>query len=702
MFELLHWCFTRTSKHTTLSDKPLNEVIVDSKVESAKKLVLSTSSHETHSPIRHSGPKRAIVRVPELDSALAFAKLDEAKRSLQAFIDASNLQKAHFLATAHTPKSALEYLEIRVRAIVDSLGRQKEVDGQDTLVTGFITALTSKSERISREYIQTHLLPIFTAFGMQNSTRLMQEYTHELFYEYSACLRFTTSFAKSYAKLTSDVLSLIRLIDESEKYIDVDPATRIEAILVNLRGVLETPAYGLMRADESNACIRYLHTLVLGSTAHAENLSSSLHLGRAFCEEAKDKIHRVNSLGDIIINARETAVSAGFLEDDATISDNVVARTAERYLPITCAEMISKVTDVVAVYAKFKKAGIPLKDAIVATARHAKAYFYEESRDYRGIYGNRPTALYVENLQSTNGNNVSLRAIVGASPATGFYVQPEFRAQLQAIENRAKNHDDDLPYKYTSVVFTNMQERFHGRKCESEQSEALMYLNERYTSIRASTLPADPLAGYKKYEESLKNILLKQLQSDQAFTLEILDISTNYYFDKKYKERLLQVFPLLVDKAYAIIDQQTDISSEKKIAKFGDLVNLCITRYLEILGDEKSKLVFRNCSVTSDRAWMLNCEMLHALNKKAQVTARIAVSRSNLTKRRLSLKKRIERIASFSHNKQIKEQIEVLLQEMVELASNDKTLKTVDIQYPGCLPEDIPQDPTPRQTRLLF
>lgn len=704
--------YRESTEHPTPPD-----TLTDTVASKAKAVLATSSPSHEHSPIRRKATQRTIERIPELDKAHTDAKHLEWKLSLQTMLDAfTNLRISHPDSQPSTSldRQPIDFLKLRIARLLDhlnSLNKTIETPGPNLISlqkAEVIAQLLTRDVRVlNKNHVIEALKPYFAEAGLEESTDLLKKHAAELYQELFSCFHSGRSFATEYKNLQGDIAELSELLQTSAQYLDIDPASRTNAILMVLRQALSRPAYALMRCDETNPTIHLLHTLVLASFSHSETLSAYLLLGKAICDTAKSKIKRIDSLGDILTSAREVAANAGFPEDDPLVNNWIISQTAERVLPEKMATSISKVMDLVGVGFYYLAAGVSVRRTAKAVLNYTKALFIDTEKDYRGHYGNLPSALYVEKFTGKDNASVSLRVIIGPSPAQGSTIHREFHALLQALENRhfTPIENDRFPFKF--LTYTNLQNRFGG--AEGRQTNAIMDLNERYPiSFKALTLSADPLPNCPVFDETIKTKMLAVLESDQTFTLEDLSIKSNYYFSATDREQWTPIFQAIVKKAYDFVARYAEIAKDKKVGVFCDLVHLSIIRYQESLavakfmqaGEDTQILASRICAVCVDRGMMVNSELMYLLGHMAQLTAQIDLGRGILAKKRLPLEKRISQIGILAHNRTMNERIVQFLEEIQELAAPDEPIRSSGISYPGCPPEALPRDrvlPTKRK-----
>lgn len=691
---------------------------VTTTVASKANCVLATSSPNEHSPIRRKSTERTIERIAELDKAHDDAKQLEWKLSLQTMLDAfQNLNISHTEGTTSSAhdRPPIEFLKLRIARLLDQLNSlNKTAPSSDSRATSLLKAqtlaqlFTNDARRLNKKHVIDALRPYFAEAGLAENRQLLLNHATELYQELFSCFHSGRSFAIEYKNLQGDIAELSELLQNSPQYIDKDPASRANAILMVLRQALSRPAYALMRCDEDHPSIRLLHTLVLASFSHSETLSAYLHLGKAIYDTAKSKIKRIDSLGDILTTARDVAADAGFPENDPLVNNWAISQAAERVLPEKMASSISKVMDVVGVGFYHLAAGVSMRQTAKAVLNYTKALFFDNEKDYRAHYGNLPSALYVEEFTGKDDASVTLRVIIGPSPAQGSTVHREFHALLQALENRHFNPAENDPYPYKFLTYTNLQNRFGG--AEGRQTNALMDLNERYPiSFEAITLSADPLPNCPVFDETIKIKMLAILESDQTYTLEDLSVKSNYYFSANDRDRWTSILKTIVAKAYNFVAKNDEITKDKKVGVFCDLVHLSIIRYRETLvvakfmepGQNTQILASRICAVCVDRGMMVNSELMYLLGHKAQLTAQIDLGRGILAKKRLPLEKRVSQIGVLAHNRTMNYRILQFLDEIQELATQDSHIRSSGISYPGCPEEALTEEHTPSAKRKL-
>ncbi len=662
--------------------------------------VLNASDKSDHSPIRgKSNLQRSIVRIPELDQAKDLAKKLEWKLSLQAMINGFDLAVESIsqftLKTSLPSRSPNDFLQLRILRMLKSIqslknDRTVKPKASDLIQeTKKLAALLQNDvRRLTVESIASHIAPYFLACNLADNTFLLDQYASELFIELSSCFYHVDSFENAYANLRKDVLTLVDLLDGSKSHLDTDPKSRAKAILMILRFALHQPAYSLMCCDETDPMISFLHSIVVSSFAHSETLPAYIQLGRPIRQKAESIIKRIDSLGDILISSRNVAANAGFPEDDPLVNDRYVSKAAVRILPEHMAITISKITDIISVGANFICARISPFLTLHAIVNHIQAYFLDTSKDYIGFYDNLDCALYEENFTGLHNAAVSLRVIIGSSPAQGSKVHPEFSALLQAMENGGA-----LGYK--KLIYTNLQKRFEGS--EGLQTDALMHLNERYPfSFEAITLGTDPLPKCDTFDASIKNKMLTTLLSEQSFTLKDLSVKSNYYFPAKSKATLKHVFSFIVNKAFDLVNKQDEIEPSRKVGIFCDFVHLGIIRHREAVlvatymrnGGHEKLLSSRNCAACTDRGMMVNSEFMHLLDNKPEATAEIDIGRSILAKKRLILENRAKQIGIFAHNSRLNVNKQKFLNDIDDHASGIVRIKSKGITHPGC-PESL-------------
>lgn len=649
--------------------------------------VVSVSPQE-HSPIKGSAKKRTIVRIQELDNTRKEAKELEWKLSLEAVVTAA---KTLYPTLAEFEKSCFgsykapsDYLFVRVVRMLDGLKTRDllQLDDITETATALVKTLTTTGLDVA-----SVLRPYFA----NASETLFAKYCEELESE----LRCYSHFRSATSDLETSALELAKLIYGSTA--EHDPKYRLKAILFSLRRALKKPAYGLMRCDEKHPIVRLLHRVALGSFAHSETLPAYLKLGKAFADRAD--IKRIDSLGDMLISTRETAANAGFPEDDPLVNDWQISKLAERHLPEKTAVSISKTIDIASLAFNFISASIPPYQILQTVVEYAKAYFCTASKDYRGIYDNLPGALYEETYIAQEEKRLTLRVVVTASPAQGSTIQPEFLAVLQALENRGADHEENEPYPYSFLCYTNLQNRF--KEQEAYQSQAIMDLNERYPfSFEAVTLATDPFTRSDVFDETACQKMINILQSDNS----------NYAFPLRNRDAWFAACRDIVVEAFQFVRDRREILESKKLTVFTDLVNLSLIRFRETqflssltVGGHLSKmLAARACAVSVDRGMMVNGELLYIVGRKAKATAQIEIGRGVLAKKRLPLEERVRQLGIFAHDKHLSEDLHTFLSHLEERATEGFLCQSVGVNYPGCTEEDLPLDPLPPVRRKLF
>lgn len=674
---------------------------------------LNTTPNHESSPVRGSKSNREITRDITLEQIHIAAKKSYSSLAIEAFIDGLKVFRAsEHTFSSTTLKPASHYLKLRIHRILQSLDAVGDKPESVDLLAMQIAdtealakeLLTSFAKCPTKDCISASLQPYFLKAGLDENEYLHQLHATELFKDLQLCQLDSNSFESQYSTLESAIVELVDFILNSPAYYERDPCTRNEVLLRLFRSALNNPAYTLMRCDEENYAVRLLHTLAVSCWANSNNLPAYLMLGKPICDQAK--ISRVNSLGNLVLSARETAANAGFAEDDIDFLNK-----ASKVL-----SALAKVKDIAKIGLRcLFKAGVSFRRTMDTVAEHARAYFVDEAKDYRGIYGNIPSALYDETFLTDKKNAVTLRCVISSSPAKGSSVNLEFLALLQALENRGE-----------SLFYVNLQKRFVGS--EGLQSTAIMRLNERFPfSFETINLSADPLSNCDTFDDSIKNKMLEFLQSDQTYTLEHLSKKTNYYFQAKDKDAWLPVFEKIISGAYHVVEKHGDTiqaykpqplqvspednppkKKDNRIGVFCDLVNLGIIRYRETqklsqmakAGDKTTLLTSRNCAVCVDRGMMVNSQLLHLLGGKIKLTAQIEIGRGILAKKRLPLEDRVVQIATLAHNSSTSLTMRQYLSDIEKLATAGNPITTQGLSYPGCTPEMIPEDPvTPRQTR---
>lgn len=407
-------------------------------------------------------------------------------------------------------------------------------------------------------------------------------------------------------------------------YNDPDPKQRTLAILYKLRDALREPAYRLARSDESDPIILLLHQLSIASLTNPEVAVCYELLGNAILEEEKvDEYAKATPLGILVEKLRNTAIKAGFPQDDEQPQTPIVE---------TIGFAMNQIT-----------ALIPVEQVVSNAWKFYKAKTEPTIKDYRGFYENNPGKLY-EEIRGHVNNCV----LITSSPAAGSDVAPEFSALLQSIENC---NVMGISAPFQRIAYSNLQDKKGGK--EEQQTKALMRLEDLYElSIKCITVYQGSYKNKNKdkpFTPKQKDLKLQELTADDNFMLAHQGKGSGYYFKPKDKERWTIISSKIVDLAYDYIvkGNQKATDAEKYIA-FSELVNLGIIRHHEqivamTLPHNATMLSARSCGPACDRSVKVNMAMMSAMPRKAATerkAAAIGIGRSISAKGRVMTEER--------------------------------------------------------------
>lgn len=676
---------------------------------SAANAALSPSNSE-HSPIRHLHPPRTVVNIPELHEESKKAKQLEWKLSLQAMIkgltdsliedgtisdETVNIAKCREVFGQNVlPR--IEYFEQRIHRIFLRLHKLDGTDcGPDVhqRVKTLATALTSDVRRLDYNAVVELLKSHFIAFRHTCPPRVLEEHARELFHELKNCFYYSNSFEDRVAEFKNDVINVAELLLKAQDHLESDPKSYHKATLAALRSAFTRPAYLLMRCDESNPCIRMLHAVNIAGFAHSETASSYLQMGKAVYD--RTSIPHAKSFASLVEATRECAANAGFPEDDPEVSTP------------------SRVRQVVHESLSSWKSGISVFQVFKTAVNLTLAYFYDPYKDYR-VYNNIPGVLYQENfscgVDADVATNVAMRVVRSSSPAQGDQVLPEFKAVLQATENECVNPQGKGTYRYKRIVHVNMQNRFAGpggqQYSEELQSQGSMRLNFLYPhAYLGFTLSVDPLQNCTTFDLSVKEKVLKNLLSDDTFTLENpTSRDSKYYFPANDRVMWTKALNYTVGRAYDLLNEAR-IDATLKANLFRDVINLGIVRFAAVfeagkfadIEEEVQMLLFPNCAVCIDRGMKVNGQMMYLLDPRPLFIAELVNGLGILDKERLPLKKRTLELTSLIHHGELTPLLRAYLADIQDFAAKllSTKVRSVGISYPGCSDEQLPAEPPP-------
>ncbi|MBS0634222.1 MAG: hypothetical protein JSR37_02010 [Verrucomicrobia bacterium] len=583
-------------------------------------------SPQEHSPVRHKTANRHVVHDPELHEQLNTAKKLEWSLSLQPLVEVAE----EGIVDDQTVPDLKTALHNRIARIATSITMPVE-DVMNALLAG------NDPASVLGEYC--------------DNEKLVEQYALEL---------TLGSFEENYRLLNAQVNNLLDFIRESRHYSEEHIACRVKVILVMLRVALRNPAYQLLSCDEQNPLVRVLHELVMSSYVKSETLPAYMQFGQAVYN--KTRIHRINSLGDILHSMRETAANSGILEDDKLVNDWCISKFAEAYLSEHIAVKISRFLDGAELFYNCMNAGVSFEQVWHVIAH--QAYAHQPSKDHR-LLGNLSGVLYDERFTGQKESNCTVRVVIGASPVSGASIQPEFLALLQAIENRNVAPDETLLFPHViNLVYTNF---------EPETKDVWDWLNMRYPhSVDAITLLPNKIKA-----ETLDDTVKEQVKRDLAYLkLQDLDWIVEDAFDAAAGR---------VDRFCHLV--RTGIIRHREAQ--------CAARSME--QDNDAMVVsMRICRAGVDRAMMVNNIMLTATTENPAQVSKAAIGRAVLGKGRAPLEEHVVQAGIFAHNSH--EAVQGFYHQIDAYCE----LKSQGISYPGCSSEAVAKPVTTARRKIDF
>ena len=576
------------------------------------KEVQSPTHEDPPSPVKGEYEPTTLIPIRELLEAKRQAKELEWQKTLETMIQAFSHEKQ----APSEEESSEHYLNLRLMRILGSC--------DDNLVAALTASPLSVQE-------------VSDILSNRGLNRAVSQHAEELHRDLRACCYEPYAFSQAYSAFKSKYLAFASLIEAAENNINYDPETYAKAIWSAFGELVEHPAYLLMRCDDSHWIIRRLHTFALGSQAYCESSAAINALGEAI--QIKAQIKRTDSFQDMLLTARTTAANAGFLVNDPPEGSLSTSLVKAKKIALT--------------FINFLRAQIPLSRTLKVVAGDVHEQFFAEVRHYRIRQDNLPGVYYCETFSSDEQSSVRMRVLLQATPTQGAKVMPEFRAMLQAVENRQLDDRADDPYPARSVVYTNLQNKYEGN--EGLQSEELMELNDLYPTVfRGITICSKCLAK-APFDEQLPQKMVKILLSDQSFTLKKTTGESNYYFPPSERKKWSRVLPQIVHKAYKVIENDYLVPTEAKTQSFRKLVNSCIIRYLEVedatshfsAGRKLEALIIRSCAVCTDRGPDEHSTQLLLTGGKLDVIARLHIANGPNRKGRLPILEKVQETATF-------------------------------------------------------
>lgn len=457
-------------------------------------------------------------------------------------------------------------------------------------------------------------------------------------------------FAKDYKKLKEDIIILASLIKDP----NVTNTRSINLALLQLkRQALRNPAYQLLKTDESNTCVRFLHSLCLASYANTEAVTAYQHFGDKALDELKAEPNTplCTKLRNIYEHSERGGVAASNLD--------VVFSRAKNFTG-ELGQVVHAVLSNIPVF--------------LHLPRILQGLFPQE--DQRIAYENNPGALYTETLQS-HGKTVHAHTVYTPGPTVGFEGSLEFRACLQAMENRQYTPIANDDYPYRGWIYTNLQDI--ASTLENPQSVGTMQLNEEYPdSFWGITISQDnPLMKGVEDEEQLnteyQGNFLKSILDPDNYTLKNRKDHPGggYYFNvpEGLREQWKKDVEAIVAEAFEIAQgaqaearkQGITLPNKTVHSAFRDLAHLgMMSHYQKMFVDQLAKkatgefhiLESHICRSGMDRGGQVNAQLLFAslLKEGAEpiqedLIAGVTFARAFLSRRRLLIEENLERTA---------------------------------------------------------
>lgn len=423
-------------------------------------------------------------------------------------------------------------------------------------------------------------------------------------------------FNRDYHKLKLNVLALGMLLSENPGSI-ANTRTFNLCMLDLKRQALRNPAYQLLKTDETNPCVHFLHAVCLASYANTAAITAYQHVGE---EILKQLDAEESPLSHKLRNIYEQCAEGGVAVSNFEV---IISR-----LKNFCAEVGQVVHSVLS--------NIPV---FLHLPRLLQGLFPKE--DQRIFYENNPGALYTETLRS-HGRNVQAHTVYTPGPTVGFEGSPEFCACLQAMENSQFSQVNGVKL-FRGWFYTNLQNI--ASTLENPQSIATMKLNEEYpfsfwgiTIAQNSPMMKGSGDDRREFDDSYKEQFIESLLHRDNYTLNRRKAHPGggYYFPIPVGQRPQWENSMrsIVEEAFRVIQRSDRASLPRKtvLSAFRDLAHLgLISHYQKMCVDQLAQhapgdfeiLESHICRSGMDRGGEINAELLYAAPSQKKRSAKV-------------------------------------------------------------------------------
>lgn len=453
-------------------------------------------------------------------------------------------------------------------------------------------------------------------------------------------------FVQDYQRLKLHVLTLALVLSE-----DPDAVANLRAhnlcMLDILRKALHNPAYQALKMDESNPSVRFLHDLCLASYSDSAAIDAYRHIG--------EETLKLYGKEESPLSGKLRGLFAGFEAGGVATSNFEVIFNRMKNFTAEIGQAVHAILSNIPVF--------------LHLPRILQELFPQE--DQRIAYENNPGALYTEKLRS-HGKTVQAHTVYTPGPTVGFEGSPEFRATLQAMENRQhfRLSKEDTPF--LGWFFSNLQNI--ASILENPQSVGLMQLIEEFPdSYGGITLAQDTpmMRGVddekRVLESTYREAFFQSLIHPDNYTLRHRKTHPGggYYFPIPPNQRLEweKAIKTIVEDAYRTMEPYASLPPKTVLSTFRDLAHLGImSHYQKMFVDRLAEkatgdfqiLESHICRSGIDRGGEINAELLFAsppkdsLQISEEMVAGVSYARAFLTRRRLIIKEFLERVADLT------------------------------------------------------
>lgn len=236
------------------------------------------------------------------------------------------------------------------------------------------------------------------------------------------------------------------------------------AILADLRTLCQSPIYEALKHLPNNPFIALVHSIALNQYTGTHLRSSFQQISRSVCPQEPSLSQRIQSIWNRLY--------------ESGINNDIFSTLSHFSLK------------------RFITIGLPLI-ALKIAQFFSLDWLSRLIGDERSVQRNTPGALF-DTKMALRCATVNARTVALSAPTIGSQVSPEFRAALQALENRQYS---DNPHDCVTWAYTNLQNMNYIP--ERTSSITLMKLQQEFPlSFRAITLPQSlPMAPNEDFSE---------------------------------------------------------------------------------------------------------------------------------------------------------------------------------------------------------